>query len=172
LLNLNKLSKALKAKSVIRWVRKDNHDYILNDYWVLKTSQLLTGSSITPLVKIFGTIPAIGKGLGCKYGTVTELSESEIKSTLSFFDKNDVERISFTNLIYQAEDMMLSIFKASDGYVYVDKTYVDLVNLFEGGIEIYAQNRYSGVYFVKENEEIMILPVRAQNNSFYLKEND
>lgn len=169
MINLKKLSTALKSKTVIRWIRKDNHDYIMTDFWVLKTSQLLVGSSIAPLVKIFGTVPVNEKGLSCKYGTITELSESEIKSTISFLDKNDVKRISFTNLIYHTKDLMLSIFKASDAYVFIDKTYVDLVNLFEADVEIYGKSRVSPVYFVKEDEEMMVLPVKVEN-PIYLKE--
>lgn len=169
LINLKKLSPALKSKTVIRWIRKDSHDYIMTDFWILKTSQLLVGTSITSLVKIFGAVPGNEKGYSCyKYGNITELSESEIKSTISLLDKNDVKRISFTNLIYQAGNSMLSIFKTSDDYVYINKIYTDLVNLFEADVEIYGLSRISPVYFVKEDEEIMILPVKAEN-PFYLK---
>jgi len=172
MINNKKLSAALKNKTVIRWIKKDLHDYIICNHWVLKTVPL-QGSSLNTLLKIFKTTPRQGTGIECKHGIVQDLTEDKIKSTIELIEViKDKKPLSYTNLIVQLDSSLLAIFKDLKNYIYVDKTYVDLVNLDED-VEIYGSGSnklVTPVYFSKGNEIIMILPVKVLNDPIYLKE--
>ena len=47
MIKLTKLSAALKNLNFVAWIKKNNHDYILSDYFILKTNQEIKGSALT-----------------------------------------------------------------------------------------------------------------------------
>lgn len=170
MLKINKLTAALKTKSIVRWIKTDSHSYIMTDFFILKTNQEITGSALTALLKMLGGIPQVGHGLECKYDVRSEISEDSIKRTIDLIDIPDRHKtISFTNLLLQTDKHLMSIFKAED-YIYLNKTYVDLINLYEKDIKILGNNRLDPVYFTSENEILMVLPLKIPETPSYLKE--
>lgn len=99
------------------------------------------------------------------------MTEDEIKNWIDLLKDKSAKTISFTNLIHQTDEGLYSIFKGDEAYIFINKSYIDLVNVYEENIKILGSTKVSPVYFKKENEEIMILPVRLKEEPFYLKGN-
>lgn len=158
----------MKSVGFVAWVKKNNFDYILSDHFILKTNQDIKGSALTKLISLLGTVPREGQGIANKHTHIKEMTEDEIKNFLNLLECKDRNTIYFTNLIHQTDKEMFSIFKGED-YIFLNKNYVDLVDLYEENIEMYGTKRVSPTYFHKSNEELIILPVRLKEEPFYLK---
>ena len=171
MIQLTKLSKAVKGCSYIAWIKKNNHDYIVSDYFILKTNQDIKGSALTKLISLLGTVPNENQGIQNRHNHINEMTEDGINRWLDLLECKDKRPVHFTNLIHQTDKELFSIFKGED-YIFVNKIYVDLIDLYEENIEIRGTKRVSPVYFNKDNEELMILPVRLEENPFYLKGNN
>ena len=171
MIQLTKLSKALKGCSYIAWIKKNNHDYIVSDYFILKTNQEIKGSALTKLISLLGTVPNENQGIQNRHNHRKEMTEVEMENLLNLLECKDKRPVHFTNLIYQTDKDLYSIFKGEKDYIFLNKIYVDLIDLYEENIEIFGTKRVSPVYFNKDNEELMILPVRLEENPFYLKDN-
>ena len=167
MIKLTKLSATLKNLNFVAWIKKNNHDYILSDCFILKTNQDIKGSALTRLISYLGTVPNEGQGIQNRHSHIKEMTEVEMENLLNLLECKDKRPVHFTNLIYQTDKELFSIFKGED-YIFVNKIYVDLIDLYEENIEIRGTKRVSPVYFNKDNEELMILPVRLEENPFYL----
>ncbi len=172
MIKLTKLSKALKGCSYTAWIKKNNHDYIVSDYFIIKTNQDIKGSALTKLISLLGTVPNEGQGIQNRHTHINEMTEDEINKWLDLLKGKDAKSIYFTNLIHQTDKELFSIFKGEKDYIFLNKIYVDLIDLYEENIEIYGSTRVSPVYFNKDNEEIMILPFRLKEEPFHLKGDD
>ncbi len=172
MIKLTKLSAALKNLNFVAWIKKNNHDYILSDYFILKTNQEIKGSALTKLISLLGTVPNEDQGIQNRHNHINEMTEDEINRWLDLLKGKDAKSIYFTNLIHQTDKELFSIFKGEKDYIFLNKIYVDLIDLYEENIEIFGTKRVSPVYFNKDNEELMILPVRLEENPFYLKGNN
>ncbi|GKX27867.1 hypothetical protein SH1V18_03470 [Vallitalea longa] len=168
MINIKKLSVALKNKDTVRWIIKDGYSYILTEHFGLKTKKEIKGSALTALIKIIGGIPQEGQGLENHYGLRSQLNKDKIDSTISLFNiSNRYKSVEFTHLIQQLDQNLYSIFKA-DTYIYADKTYVDLINLNKKDIEFVGRDKISPIYATKEEEKILIVPVRLREELQYL----
>jgi len=171
MIKLTKLSAALKDLNFVAWIKKDNYNYILSECFILKTSQDIKGGALTKLISLLETVPQEGQGILNRYNHRKEMTEAEMENLLNLLECKDKRPVHFTNLIYQTDKKLFSIFKGED-YIFVDKKYLDLIDLCEKNIEIFGTNRVSPVYFNNGVEELMILPVRLEENPFYLKGNN
>lgn len=72
MLNLNKLSKALRSSRRVRWMKLDKLDYILCDNFVFKTNQEIKGSALTYLIKMFGKVPEEGGEVLATYNGILQ----------------------------------------------------------------------------------------------------
>lgn len=171
MIKLTKLSAALKNLNFVAWIKKNNHDYILSDYFILKTNQEIKGSALTKLISLLETVPKEGQGIQNRYNHRKEMTEVEMENLLNLLECKDKRPVHFTNLIYQTDKELFSIFKGED-YIFVNKKYLDLIDLYEKNIEIFGTKRVSPVYFNKDNEKLMILPIRLEEVPFYLKGNN
>lgn len=172
MIKLTKLSAALKNMDYVAWIKKNHHDYVLSNHFILKTNQDIKGSVLTELISLLGSIPQENQGIRTRIGHVTEMTDDEIKNMLGLLECKDEKPIYFTNLIRQTDKRLLSIFKGEEDYIFLNKVYVDLIDLYEKDIEMYGTTKNRPTYFKKNNEELMILPVRLKENPFYLKGND
>jgi len=172
MIQLTKLSKALKGCSYIAWIKKNNHDYIVSDYFIVKTNQEIKGSALTKLISLLGTVPNENQGIQNRHNHINEMTEDEINRWLDLLKGKDAKSIYFTDLIHQTDKDLYSIFMGDGEYIFLNKTYVDLIDMYEKNIEIFGTKRVSPVYFIKDNEEVMLLPVRLEKNPFYLKGNN
>lgn len=168
MIQLTKLSKALKGCSYVSWIKKNNHDYIVSDYFIIKTNQDIKGAALTKLISLLGNSPVENQGLQVRHGLKTEMTDDEITRWFDLLEKNNAKLIQFTNLIQQTDKDLYSIFKGED-YIFVNKLYVDLVDMYEKNIEILGSTKVSPIYFNKDNEEMMVLPIRVEEDPFYLK---
>jgi hypothetical protein len=159
---MKNLQKAIKNKATVRWIKKDGYSYILTEHFVLKTNEEIKGSALTTLIKILGNIPQSGQGLSCRCELKNELSQKDIENTIKLIDIPDEHKpIYFTSLVHQSKDGSECIFKAQE-YVFVNKIYVDLINVYEKGIKIYGSNAVSPLYFSKGTEILMVLPIKMK----------
>jgi len=173
MIQLTKLSKALSNNYVgnyVGWIKKDNYDYILTECFILKTNQDIKGSVLTKLISLIGTVPQEGQGFQNRYSHRKEMTECEIENMIDLLECKDEKSIYFTNLIYQVDKELFSIFKGEEDYIFINKIYIDLIDLYDKNIEIYGTTRVSPICFKKDNEEMMVLPIRLKENPFYLKE--
>lgn len=168
MLQLTKLSKTLTDRHVA-WIKKNNHDYILGEHFILKTNQDIKGSALTKLISLLGSIPQEDQGIQIRHGHYKEMTEIEIKNMLDLLECKDKKSVYFTNLIHQTDKELFSIFKGEEDYIFINKIYIDLVDLYAKNIEIYGTTRVSPIYFNKGNEEIMVLPIRLEKEPFFLK---
>ena len=168
MIKLTKLSTALKNMNYVAWIKKNNHDYILTEYFILKTNQDIKGSALTKLISLLGTVPQENQGIQVSYEHRKEMTESEMKTMLGLLECKDEKSICFTNLIHQNEKQLISIFKGQEDYIFLNKIYVDLIDLYKNNIEMYGTTKASPTYFKKDNEELMILPIRVED-PFHLK---
>lgn len=170
MIQLTKLSKALKGCSYIAWIKKNNHDYIVSNYFILKTNQDIKGSALNKLISLVGSLPLEGEGNQNRHGDIRKMTEDEINRWIDLLKGKEAKSIYFTNLIHQTDKELFSIFKGEE-YIYLNKTYVDLIDMYEKNFEIFGSKRESPVYFIKDNdnEELMILPIRLKEDPFYLK---
>ena len=169
MIQLTNLSKTL-SNNYVGWIKKDNHDYILAEHFILKTNQDIKGSALTKLVSLIGTVPQEGQGFQNRYSHRKEMTECEIKNMIDLLECKDKKSIYFTSLIHQVNKELFSIFKGEEDYIFINKIYIDLIDLYGKNIEIYGTTRVSPIYFKKDNEEMMVLPIRLKENPFYLKE--
>lgn len=170
MLKLTKLSAALKNMDYVAWIKKNHYDYVLSDHFILKTNQDIKGSALTKLISLLETVPKEGQGIQNRYNHINELTEDEINSRLDILKGTEAsDSIYFTNLILQTDKGLLSIFKG-EKYIFLNKTYVDLIDMYEKNIEICGTKGGTRTYFYKDNEELMILPYRVEKEPFYLKE--
>lgn len=170
MIQLTKLSRTL-TNGYIAWVKKNNHDYIISEHFILKTKQKIKGSALTKLISLIGTVPQEEQGFQNRnrYSHRKEMTECEIKNMIDLLECKDKKSIYFTNLIHQADNKMFSIFKGEEDYIFINKIYTDLIDLNVDNIKIYGKNKVSPIYFIKDNEEVMLLPVRLKEVPFYLK---
>ena len=172
MIRLTKLSKALKGVGFVLWIKKNHHDYIVCDYFILKTNQDIKGSALTKLISYLGTVPNEGQGIQNRYTHIKEMTEDEINRWLGILKGTEAsDSVYFTNLILQTDKELLSIFKGEE-YIFLNKTYVDLIDMYEENIEIRGTKGGTRTYFYKDNEELMILPYRVEKEPFYLKGDD
>jgi len=172
MIRLTKLSKALKNVGYTAWIKKNHHDYILSDHFILKTNQDIKGSALTKLISLLGTVPNEDQGIQNRHNHINEMTEDEINRWLDLLKGKDAKSIYFTNLIHQTDKELFSIFKGEKDYIFLNKIYVDLIDLYEENIEIRGTKGVSPTYFYKDDEELMILPVRLREEPFYLKGDD
>lgn len=169
MIKFTNLSKALKGCNYTAWIKKNNHNFIVTDYFIIKTNKEIEGSALTKLVKILREIPQENQGLQARYEHRKEMTDDEIANWLKLLKPKNTETINFTNLIYQTRKDLFSVFKSKGGYIFINKLYIDLVDVFYKNIEIYGNTSVSPIYFINENEEIMVLPCRIEEDPFYLK---
>ena len=167
MLQLTKLSKTL-SKNYTAWFKQNNHDYIMNEHFILKTSQEIKGGALNKLVSLLGNIPLENEGIQNRQGHIKQMTNDEMNNWIGYLDSKNSKTICFTNLIHQTDEGLYSIFEGED-YIFLNKQYVDLINLYEEDVEILGSTRISPVYFKRYNEEIMILPVRLLEEPFHLK---
>lgn len=168
MIQLTKLSKTL-TKNYTAWMKKDHHDYILSEHFILKTNQNIKGSALNKLISLLGNLPIEGEGIQNRHGDIREMTEDEMKNWMDLLNDKGAKTICFTNLIHQTDKDLYSIFMGDGEYIFVNKVYIDLVNIYEEDVKILGSTKVSPVYFKKENEEIMILPVRLKEEPFHLK---
>lgn len=169
MIQFTKLSKALKNKEYVAWIKKNNSDYILHGHFIFKTNKGIKGAALTKLISILGNVPQEDHGIKSRGGHVAEMDESEMKNMMDLLICKDKKSIHFTNLIHQTDKDLYSIFKGEEDYIFVNKVYIDLINQYEEDIEIYGTTKFSPVYFEKNNEEMMVLPIRMDKLPIHLK---
>ena len=168
MIQLTKLSKTL-TKNYTAWIKKDYHNYIISEHFILKTNQNIKGSALNKLISLLGNIPIEDEGIQNRHGHIREMTEVEIKNWIDLLNDKGAKTICFTNLIHQTDKELYSIFMGDGEYIFINKIYTDLVNIYEEDVEILGSTKTSPIYFKKENEEIMLLPVRMKEDPFYLK---
>jgi len=172
MINIKKLSKALKNTGRVRWIIKEDYHFITASYFMLKTKKVITGSALTELVKTLGAIPKEGQGLGVYGRKKEELNDEEIQNTIKMLKAPDnSEEITFTKLIFQAEGSLLSIFKTEKDYIYLNKIYTDLIDIVDlfKNIDIRG-TKARPVHFAQGDEKLMIMPFRVRDEAEYVKQ--
>lgn len=171
MLNLKKLPAAIKTCNCVRWIKHNHMTYILCDHFILKTTQEIEGAALSTLVKLLGAVPNEGAGIGIKYSVKQELTPEEIKSTIAILENSQEDKtLIFTNLLHQSDKQLLSVFHLSDNqYVYANKIYVDMIDIYEKGTAITGNSSTSPIYFTSDKEKMMVLPVKLLEKPIYLK---
>ncbi len=168
MINLKKLSAALRDKQTVRWIVKDGHNIILTEHYVLKTNQEIKGAALTALIKILGSITKEGQGLENRYGERNILDRDKMKCTIDLIENHRKSKsIDYTKLIHQFDKKLLSIFKGDD-YIYANKVYMDLIDLDEEDIEFGGSDRLSPIYAIKDDEKMLVVPYRVKEGAKYL----
>lgn len=168
MINVSKLSAALKKQNTIIWIKKDGINYLITDHFMIKTRYEITGSVLTHLVKVLKNIPKEGQGFKYRYEAVSELDGTEISSFLSFMDGIDTAKeIKYTDLLQVFKGEMYSIFKSEKEYIYVNKLYSDIVTL-TSETKILGSTRRSPIYFITDNETVIILPFKLEKSQYLL----
>lgn len=166
MINLTKVTSTLNKNNTI-WIRKEGHNYIMSEHYIFKTSKDIKGALLTKLINLLETIPHEGQGMQNRHGHIREMSDDEINNMLNLLKCKTTKSIDFTNLIHQSDNLLLSIFKGVD-YIFINKKYIDIINLYTPDIEIFGSGRVEPIYFHKDNEEMMVLPVRIVELPVYL----
>ena len=81
-----------------------------------------------------------GQGIRTRIGHVTEMTDVKL-NMLGLLECKDEKPIYFTNLIRQTDKRLLSIFKGEEDYIFLNKVYVDLIDLYEKDIEMYGTTK-------------------------------
>jgi hypothetical protein len=169
MIDLTKLPRALRKSSRVRWIRKNSKNIIMTDYFILETDKEVKGAALTTLITILGRKPGEGEGLEEYLGTRCGMSEKDIEFTMELLKPRVDKKLTYTELTYEASELSMTIFEVDKNYVYVNKIYTDLVNLYIPKAEMYGRDSMSPVYIETENEKIMITPIRLVENPSYLK---
>lgn len=168
MINISKLSAALKSQNTIIWIKKDGINYLVTEHFMIKTKYEICGSALTHLVKVLKNIPKEGQGLKYRHKAISELNDTEMSSFLSFMDGIDIAKeIKFTDLLQIFKGEVFSIFKSEKEYIFVNKLYSDIVTL-TSETEILGSTRLAPIYFETDNETVMIIPFRLEKSQYLL----
>ncbi|QOR34424.1 hypothetical protein IMX26_13105 [Clostridium sp. 'deep sea'] len=174
--NYRNLSKALRNKDTVQWIKRNNRNYIVSDHFILETNKEVTGTALTTLVKILGGIPQKDQVLTCKFNNKTSSPTKDVTIIELLKIPTDSKTAVLTDLLQRSSlkhqsNKLLSIFKTESDYIFIDKDYVDLIDWKAKDLKIYCENkRVSGIYVTNKSDSILIMPYRLEQKSVYLKD--
>lgn len=170
MLNATKVNQQIRKSNQLHWERKNGQDILLNGYWLIKAdlSKENYRKILGLLVEIFGFIPAEGE-----MWKKSKWIGAEIKKQR--FDYSELIKVPDTKIVDSKLEYQVyakgnaRIFKGED-YIYVNTEYVNMIKNNDE-IVFYGDEEFKPIYATKEDDMIIILPIRmASEDNKYLKE--
>lgn len=172
--NVSKLSKELRNSDTIIWYKTKYFDYITNGYFAVKLDLNNYKKILGVLVEKFGAIPKINKTLHfnkpyCKNReeNVLEMKKHDFINWIDKRKKTSIEKLDLYLKDPSGSKMMLGIFEGED-YVYINTKYLELFNDNAGNLEYEGSKKLEPIFVSRDEEVIMILPVRMFEDNKYL----
>ncbi|MBU5440273.1 hypothetical protein KQI42_19960 [Tissierella sp. MSJ-40] len=170
-----KVSSEIKKSSTIFWYRTNGIDYVCNGYWIIKTDlkKKENRKILCSLVEKFGLIPSESKKgkeviITTSYKKV-EISESTKKPKwLELLENRETEEIENTRLIHMSDRDNHRIFKGKE-YIYINSRFIEMIDEKASGIKFEGSRDLEPIIITCKNDEMLILPVRMESKSEYLK---
>jgi len=174
MLNFKNIGKELKKEQPIYWFRIGDFNYLFTGYWGFKTKKVLhlEKGIFATLINKFKAIPDKESGYELDFhGKVKPLVAEKMHNFINLLEVPEkAESVKCTNLVRIDFDKETSILKASEGYIYMNRKFMNFIELNES-VSMFGDKSTAPVYFTdSEGEEMaMILPVRYAAQPEYLK---
>ena len=167
-----KVSSEIKKSNTILWYRTNNIDYVGNGYWIIKTDLKKEENRkiLCSLVERFGFIPEEGKEIiTTSYKKKDGITENSTKPKwIELLENRETDSLENTKLIHMFDGNSCRIFKGKE-YVYINSKFIEMVNEDNVDIKFEGNGDLEPIFIQNEDDLIMILPIRMESKSEYLK---
>lgn len=172
MINFKNLGKALKRTRIpVYWFRTEKYSYLFTGYWGIRTTKLLhlEKGIFTTLINMFQAIPEVSKGYEINvFDGIKQIEEQRINSFVELIEKISGDEIVCTDLMIKTDIRDIVILKAPKNYIHIDKLFMDFIDITPE-TKLYGKGPNNAIYAQNGEEIAMLLPVRFDNISEYLK---
>lgn len=173
MLNVTKVNSQIRNSNVLFWTRTEDTDMVANGYWLIKANlkQEKYRKILGLLVEKFGFIPENNQTYRldkkCWYD---KEPLNKVKNIFDDFLEVPEILVEDTRLI-EAEEFgkgSKRIFKG-EHYIYINSEFMSMINE-SYDIKYYSKGNLNPLYACLDEEFLMILPIRMEDDNEHLKE--
>lgn len=168
---ITKVNSQIRKSHTLFWYRNKNIDYILNGYWAIKVDlrKEKYRKILSTLVERFGMIPVNNQEFR-RVKTYKADNITKLKGKPDWFgvlEGKPDESLLDTKLIDARERQQVRIFKGTN-YNYVNVKFLEMIDV--EGLTIKGGDPLEPVFFNKEGNFLMVMPVRMNDSNEYMRE--